>query len=154
MSFSSVSPTPGKSIIVSPPSFPSSGLIWISWISLVQAETLLTGATSRPNNALHNDDLSTPVVPKIPTRGVYPFILFYFIFVWFFLYYLRLVYQYFSFLILFNKKDYWLIIHLFCKRYFIWFTKCYPELYSDCCETKALGEMPRKRNLDQIKNIF
>ena len=44
----------------------------------MQAETLLTGATSRPNNALHNDDLSTPVVPKIPTRGVYPFILFYF----------------------------------------------------------------------------
>ncbi|KDU23952.1 putative membrane protein [Escherichia coli 3-373-03_S4_C2] len=28
---------------------------------------------------MHNDDLSTPVVPKIPTRGVYPFILFYFI---------------------------------------------------------------------------
>ena len=49
----------------------------------MQAETLLTGATSRPNNALHNDDLSTPVVPKIPTRGVYPFILFYFILFYF-----------------------------------------------------------------------
>lgn len=42
----------------------------------MQAATLLTGAISRPNNALHNDDLPTPVDPKIPTRGVYPFISF------------------------------------------------------------------------------